>query len=71
MSKKKRLGHQPWVQTQVEKEILFGRRSRSERAGKRQTKKIKWTRYFNFWSVANEKPRGLIPTLLFDLHQIE
>jgi hypothetical protein len=33
--------------------------------------KLKWTRYFNFWSVANEKPRGLIPTSLFDSHQIE
>jgi hypothetical protein len=33
--------------------------------------KLKWTRYYNFGSAADEKPRGLIPTLLFDLHQIE
>jgi hypothetical protein len=33
--------------------------------------KLKWTCYFNFGSAANEKPRGLIPTSLFDSHQIE
>ena len=33
--------------------------------------KLKSTCYFNFGSAANEKPRGLIPTLLFDLHQTE